>query len=86
MKISYKKLWVMLLERDISKKKFREDLKDEVKLYDVSDICKQFTEGLKNKPLKKPTSKDFTEWKIWALVSFLSGTGCKIRILLLIKK
>lgn len=37
--------------------KFREDLKDDVKLYDVSDICKQFTEGLKNKPEKKPSSK-----------------------------
>lgn len=27
MKISYKKLWVMLLERDITKKKMKEDLK-----------------------------------------------------------
>lgn len=37
--------------------KFREDLKDVVKLYDVSDICKEFTEGLKNKPVKRPSSK-----------------------------
>lgn len=37
--------------------KFREDLKDIVKLYDVSDICKKFTEGLRNKPSKRPTSK-----------------------------
>ena len=27
MKVSYKKLWMLLLERDISKMKFREDLK-----------------------------------------------------------
>ena len=27
MKISYKKLWMLLLERDISKMKFRADLK-----------------------------------------------------------
>lgn len=52
MKISYKKLWMLLLERDISKMKFRTDLKlatgtmaklnkgDEVALSVLLRICK----------------------------------------------
>ena len=35
---------------------FKENLK-EVKLYDVADICHKYTEDLKNKPKKHPTSK-----------------------------
>lgn len=35
---------------------FKENL-PEVTLYDVKDICHQFTEGLKNKPKKHPSSK-----------------------------
>ncbi len=37
--------------------KFKEELKDDVKLYDVRDICDQYTEALNEKPKKRPTSK-----------------------------
>jgi len=37
--------------------KFKEELKDSVKLYDVRDICQKYTKDLKNKPKKKPSSK-----------------------------
>lgn len=52
--------------------KFREEL-PEVKLYDVKDICEKFTEGLKNMPKKRPSSKYpwKDEWKSPVDINYL---------------